>query len=804
MPEKPRKVTEKEFSELLLSCIDETLASLGANSRDAIYRHLEKNFQLSKQDIPIHFEEFSRALESLFGIGSKPLEVMIIQRLHSKMKDAYGPLNLKEFTLTAYVSEVKKNAVAKDESKKIIEAADKSALHGEPDQDKSFIELLNIVADPVVIVDPNGVFLQMNTTYERVMGAKKEEWIGKPFSASPNFPQTSKILLAQNLKKRSAGEQVAPYEVDIVSADGEVRQFEVNAKKIEFQGKPADMVISRDVTQRKILERQLKEHAEKLERLVNDKIREFKESEEKFRGIVESSSDVIILARTDGSFSYVSPSFAKLVGYSPQEITGATPSLIHPDDLKKVQSIFAEGAQGRSGSDFEYRVITKQDETKWVSHSWSPIFEDGKVKLVSSVIRDISERKKLENAIKQEHDMLEDVATNIGAGLVIVNKDYQILWANEYLISLNGNIVDKTCYKTFNTLGAVCPGCGPKKIFEGASHDTREYFNKPLYDKGLPCWFELISTPIKDETGNVTSVLELTVDITEKKMLESKLAKYSEKLEDLVEERTRQLAETQAKLVKSERLAAIGELAGMVGHDLRNPLTSIKGAAYFLRAKYGSSLEGIGLEMLQNIDNSIEYSNKIINDLLDYSREIKLELSEATPSALFKAALALLQVQEKIKVVDATAVAPRIRADTGKMTRVFTNLIKNAFDAMPQGGTLTVTSCEEEKNWSITFEDTGVGMSEDTMKHLWKPLFTTKAKGMGFGLSICKRIVEAHGGRIVVASAVNKGTTFKLTLPKNPTIQANEAEDMGVFSGAEEEAVVLDKTPCAASRSANK
>jgi hypothetical protein len=110
----PSKILEKQFNELLLSSIDETLSALGANSKDAIYRHLEKNFQTHKQDIPTHFDEFAAALEALFRIGSKQLEVMIIQRLHNKMKNVYGPLNLKEFTLTAYVCEAKKSAVTKD------------------------------------------------------------------------------------------------------------------------------------------------------------------------------------------------------------------------------------------------------------------------------------------------------------------------------------------------------------------------------------------------------------------------------------------------------------------------------------------------------------------------------------------------------------------------------------------------------------------------------------------------------------------------------------------------------------------
>jgi PAS domain S-box-containing protein len=666
-----------------------------------------------------------------------------------------------------------------------LEAAQTHLMH-EKDRAQNYLEAADVL---LLALDTKGKITMLNRKGCSILGCETKDVLGKDWFKT-FVPET---LSAERRKMHSlrVSEKIALPE----KAQGAVQRSDGEERTIAWRHtllRDANGCIigtlssGEDVTEQKKIQQALAE------------------SEAKFRGIVEHSSDVIILARPDGSFLYVSPSFAKMVGYPPQEIKVATPSLIHPDDLKKVQSIFVEGAQGRSGSDFEYRIVTKQGKTKWVSHSWSPIFEDGKVKLVSSVIRDISERKRLENALMQERDVLEDVATSIDAGLGIISRDYHILYANRLLKRINGdNLENKFCYNVFAKSDKVCPDCGVTKIFqEGVTSDRHDYLHKG--EDGKESWIELIVTPVKDKDGNVTAALELAVDVTEKKLMQSRLAKYSEKLEELVEERTRQLAETQVKLVKSERLAAMGELAGMVGHDLRNPLTSIKGAAYFLRAKYGSSMNGVCNEMLQTIDNSIEYSNKIINDLLDYSREIKLEFSETTPSELLKTALALLQVPEGTKIIEVTTDNPRIRADTGKMSRVFTNLVKNAFDVMPQGGTLGVTTKEEGDNWSIIFEDTGIGMSQDTMKHIWTPLFTTKAKGMGFGLSICRRIVEAHDGRIVVASTVNKGTIFKLTLPKNPKIHNNEAEDMWILPDVETKAAVIGESPRATRHSAAK
>ncbi len=179
-------------------------------------------------------------------------------------------------------------------------------------------------------------------------------------------------------------------------------------------------------------------------------------------------------------------------------------------------------------------------------------------------------------------------------------------------------------------------------------------------------------------------------------------------------------------------------------------------------------MDDAAVEMLSTIEKSVDYSNKIVNDLLDYSREIKLELTQTTPKELLKTALGMLEVPYGVEVVDKSEAYPEIRVDLPKMSRVVVNIIKNAFDAMTHGGTLTVTSKETQGCWKISFADTGVGMSRDTLNSLWAPLFTTKAKGMGFGLAICKRIAEAHGGKILVESTLDKGTVFTITVPIQP------------------------------------
>jgi PAS domain S-box-containing protein len=235
----------------------------------------------------------------------------------------------------------------------------------------------------------------------------------------------------------------------------------------------------------------------------------------------------------------------------------------------------------------------------------------------------------------------------------------------------------------------------------------------------------------------------------------------------IIHDLTRQKQDAEI-IIKNQRFATIGELAGMVGHDLRNPLNSMQAATYYIKKKNFNQMDSTSQEMVQIMQSSIQYSNKIIDDLLDYSRELTLELTDVAISQLVHNALLMVEVPPNIKVVNITQDTPVVTVDKVKINRVIVNIVKNSFDAMPDGGKLTITSQQTENNLEVSFTDTGTGMSKEVLDKLWKPLFTTKAKGMGFGLPICKRILEAHGGKIHATSTDGKGATFTITLPIKP------------------------------------
>jgi len=883
----------------------------------------------------------------------------------------------------------------------------------------NFQELLNVVSDAILVFNQEGFVLAANKTASILSGLAVKELLGNRIEDLKIIDEKTKIFVKNQLQKRIKGEKIENYEFPAL-VNGETRYFEPKGNRIDYFGEPADLVIIRDITEKKQIHGQLLSKIAKIDKqcqesekkykklfqqskdamiLVNEKAKvtcwnpaaektfgyrskeaigrdihklvvpntmrkegkehinssmklfaetgtgyftfgnvelvgrrkdgtefpaelsispikfcgkwnavgvvkditqrkqledELRASEERFRAISTSAMDSIILVDEEDKVIYWNPAAEKTFGITETEAVGRKLSelVIPPRERKNHEALLNELKQNSvSKRHFEATSLRKDGTVFPVDLSIVPVKLKEKNCLVA-IARDISEQKHMEASIKQERNMLEDITKSIGAGLVIIDKNYRILWANSFLKNNEYDITNKTCYSTFNTLETICPGCGPEKVFAGASFDSREYFNKILHEKGLPCWYELIATPIKDAEGKVTAALELTVDITERKQLQEKLeeeknkfeavtqnisaglllinkdykivwvnkytkerfgniegkicyeifqgnnsicpacglkkicegadvdkrevtlndkgnpqtwevtatpmkdqkgnivavlelvvditkikrmqselSKYSEKLEDLVEKRSAMLKQAQARLVKTERLAAIGELAGMVGHDLRNPLTGIKNSSYYLKKKGAEISEAKAKEMLETIDRCVDYSNKIVSDLLDYSREIHLDLKEHSPRTLLLDSLVMVQVPEKVKIVNCLKNKPNLMVDSDKIKRVFINLIKNAIDAMPNGGKLAIAVKQIDESLEISFSDTGMGISDEMLPKLFLPLSTSKAQGMGFGLAICKRIVEAHGGKITVKTAKGKGTTFIVTLLIEPKLE---------------------------------
>jgi signal transduction histidine kinase len=244
-------------------------------------------------------------------------------------------------------------------------------------------------------------------------------------------------------------------------------------------------------------------------------------------------------------------------------------------------------------------------------------------------------------------------------------------------------------------------------------------------------------------------------------------------LEEKVEERTNQLKEAQAKLIETERLASVGQIAAFVAHELRNPLGVIKNASYYLKAKalnHPQLDDPKFIKHLMIIESEVIASAKIIEGLLSFSRTVPLNLSPTDLDANIDDALSAIGIPEAVKVVrKKDPNLPPVLVDADQMRRVFINLIRNAVEAMPAGGELKIDSRREEDKVIIDFSDTGAGIDPKNRPKLFQAFFTTKAHGTGLGLAMVKKIIDGHHGEITVKTETGIGTTFSVILTNTPT-----------------------------------
>ena len=261
--------------------------------------------------------------------------------------------------------------------------------------------------------------------------------------------------------------------------------------------------------------------------------------------------------------------------------------------------------------------------------------------------------------------------------------------------------------------------------------------------------------------------LKLAKSLYNQKELQGKLEEKAAEVQQFASQ-MEELAEDRAKKLKdAERMAAIGQTAGMVGHDIRNPLQAITSELYLEKLEVESLQNGEAkenlLESIRGIEENLVYINKIVADLQDFARPLNPKSEQVDIEKTIKEALAMITIPENIKVsIPSTGNLPQFTADSMMIKRILVNLIQNGVQAMPKGGTLTLSATNQKHLLKIDIEDTGEGIPKEVQSKLFTPLMTTKSKGQGFGLPVVKRMTEAMNGTVTFKSEIGKGTKFTL------------------------------------------
>jgi PAS domain S-box-containing protein len=632
------------------------------------------------------------------------------------------------------------------------------------ESEEKFRNLFESIRDPVgLFVGREGRLLEYNKAFKKMSGYADEELKDKIFLDFVH-PDDQAMVLEKYQTKYSEKELPLVYEMRAVNKTGKIIPLEISVSTYRKKGRIIGIeVIHRDITERKKMEEELRE------------------SEERLRNLYESVPDALaVYVGREGRLLEYNKAFKKSFRYTNEELKDKIfLDFVHPDDRALVLERYrTEYSEDELPLVYEIRGVNKKGEIFPIEISVGTYKKKGRAIGINVMHRDISERKKAEEALRRSEEETRRL-------LEFQNKviDTADVWIN--LLDAGGNVT------LWNRAAELISGysreevVGHKKIWEWLYPDPKYRAEilgqaEKVIDEGdraendettISCKDETLKTirwydnNILDEKGKPVGSLAVGIDLTEKKAMERKLQEYANHLEDMVEERTKELRESQERLLKSERLAAIGQLATMVGHDLRNPLAAIQNACYYVKTKNETSKDEKLTKMFEIVRKEINYANKIIKDLLEFSSAQKPELTKVDLISSIQDAIAQLRFPENVTLTTKFSEVPTIEADPDQLRRVFQNITLNGAQAMPNGGELTISTRKDDDFVEAAFMDTGVGIPEENMAKLFTPLFTTKAQGVGLGLAICKNLVEGHDGRIEVRSKVGEGSTFTIKLP---------------------------------------
>jgi len=331
-----------------------------------------------------------------------------------------------------------------------------------------------------------------------------------------------------------------------------------------------------------------------------------------------------------------------------------------------------------------------------------------------------------------EKEKLDTVVSAIGSGIMLIDNQRKIQWTNQKMRDIAGkDITGMLCDDFF----VDCTIIGSYTTNEMQTDILSNLFDQK--DR----YFQVTTAPLKGVNEGEQGLIRLVHDVTEMKKMEE-------------------------QMMHSEKLALLGRLTAGIAHEIGNPLTSVLSIVQVLK---GVEKDEFKKESIEIIYSYMNRTSDILKRLSGFSKMHPVELKPWKVNSLIESSLSLMQYDKRVKditvVRDLMPDMPEIITDQNKLSQVIVNIILNAADAMPDGGTLTIRSRIKDKNIVISFEDTGGGISKENLVRIFDPFYTTKEKGTGLGLAVSQNIIEKLNGMITVESEINKGSRFEITLP---------------------------------------
>lgn len=483
-----------------------------------------------------------------------------------------------------------------------------------------------------------------------------------------------------------------------------------------------------------------------------------RESEEKCRNIFDKANDGILIANVSTrKFFEANRTICDMLGYSREEIMNLSISDIHPaEDMLRVMAEFQMQMRGEKAVAEDLPVVRKDGSVFYADIGTTTISLGGELYAIG-IFRDITERKKMEEALRKSHEFIESVLDTVDEAFIIIDTDYRIILANRAFSAQTGipiqEIIGKHCYTISHRSDRLCyemgEDCAVRHCFEKGEPHT--CIHKHHSGDGGLIYAETKSYPLKDAAGNVQSCIEVIKNITDKHLLEE-------------------------QLLRTQKLEAVGLLASGIAHDFNNLLQSLLGSISL--AKMFSDKGGKSHQVLEEAEDALIQATNLTKQLLTFSKGGEpLKRLVSLPPILRDSVKFALSGSRSNAVFEIVDDLWHVEADEGQISQVIHNIVLNARDAMPEGGTVSVetrnmvvddksgVSLASGKYVLIAIKDSGMGIPAQDIPRIFDPYFTTKERGSGLGLATSYSIVKRHGGVVDVQSTPGAGSTFFIYLP---------------------------------------
>ncbi len=610
---------------------------------------------------------------------------------------------------------------------------------------KRFEKIAEMGEDGIIVFDEDSRIEFANQMASEIVGLPKDQILGREFFSLIG-KRDEEFLEEMVTRGEGLGEKVCT-EMSLHAPQGRIKETEVCIAPTQSEGGPIKMyAYIRDITERKKFEKALRE------------------SEEKYRNLFERVRHGLFISTKEGCFLDCNQALLEMAGYDDKDeflrMDIAQDLYVNVEDRRKFQRLIEK--QGFV-KDLEVEFKKKSGERITVLLTAHVKKDDlGEVVGYEGINIDISDRKRMEKELKEANDFLMNLIESSVDGIIVTDMKGDILIFNKGAEDLLGYKSEEVVGK-MNIRSIYQPGVAKEVMDKLRSPDfggVGKLTSFPILHRkkdGELIEGDLSASIIYDEKGNQIASVGIFKDLRERLRIQRELQKMQE------------------ALLQSEKLAAMGRLTSQIAHELNNPIYGIMNTLELLKTEIPP--ESKRRRILELSLSEIQRLSEMLRNMLSFSKPEEEKRRPVKIDELIEGILLMMEKQmRELNIHVETSFdpsIPEIMASTNQMRQVMLNIFKNAKEAMPKGGTLSVRTSKEDNRLMIQIQDTGIGIPEEIRAKIFEAFFTTKqkVKGVGLGLSVCYGIIKDHGGDIKVESEEGKGTTFAISLPLEPRNQ---------------------------------